>query len=42
MSFSLQKRVVIACLSAFFAVAVCQIASADDDMVQGGAAGSQE
>jgi hypothetical protein len=33
MSFSLQKRVVIACLSAFFAVAVCQIASADDDMV---------
>ncbi|HXY08372.1 MAG TPA: hypothetical protein VEI52_11060 [Terriglobales bacterium] len=33
MSFSLQKRVVIACLFAFFAVALCQIASADEDMV---------
>jgi len=33
MLFSLQKRVAIACMVAFFAVVACQIASADEDMV---------
>lgn len=33
MRFSMKMRVAIACLSAFVAVAICQIASADEDVV---------